>query len=99
MQSLEMAFKMGSSAADAFDTSQESATTMDAYGLTGAESELVATSGDGGFTRSNRIQIHIRHARGNRRLIRKNSGLDATFPEPPPGKRYKALFAEVKKSA
>ena len=52
IQSLEMAFKMGSSAADAFDTTQESAATMDAYGLTGAESELVATSGDGGFKRS-----------------------------------------------
>lgn len=52
IQSLEMAFNMGSSAADAFDTSQESAATMDAYGLTGSEAELVATSGDGGFKRA-----------------------------------------------
>jgi Protein of unknown function (DUF1501) len=51
IQSLEMAFNMGSSAADAFDLSQESAATLDAYGLTGPEAELVATSGDGGFKR------------------------------------------------
>ncbi len=51
IQSLEMAFNMGRSAADAFDISQESAATLDAYGLTGPESELVATSGDGGFKR------------------------------------------------
>lgn len=52
IQSLEMAFNMGRSAADAFDTSQESSATLDSYGLTGPESELVATSGDGGFKRS-----------------------------------------------
>lgn len=52
IQSLEMAFNMQSTAAEAFDTSGESAATMEAYGLTGPGAELVATSGDGGFKRS-----------------------------------------------
>ena len=52
IQSLEMAFKMEHSAADAFDTSAETAETLAAYGLIGPESELVATSGDGGFKRA-----------------------------------------------
>jgi hypothetical protein len=52
IQSLEMAFNMESSAAAAFDISQESPSTQAAYGLMGPESELVATSGDGGFTRA-----------------------------------------------
>ncbi|MCX7394574.1 MAG: DUF1501 domain-containing protein [Planctomycetales bacterium] len=52
IQSLEMAFQMENSAADAFDTSQETASTMAEYGLTGTESELVATGVAGGFKRS-----------------------------------------------
>ncbi|MEI7699443.1 MAG: DUF1501 domain-containing protein, partial [Planctomycetia bacterium] len=51
IQSLEMAFRMESSAADAFDLSQETEGTLTTYGLTGAEADLVATSGDGGFRR------------------------------------------------
>ncbi len=51
IQSLEMAFNMESSAMDAFDTSEETAETLAAYGLTGPEADLVATSGDGGFKR------------------------------------------------
>jgi uncharacterized protein (DUF1501 family) len=51
IQSLEMAFNMESSAAEAFDTSQESAATLAAYGLTGPGSELVAQSIAGGFDR------------------------------------------------
>ncbi len=51
IQSLEMAFNMEGSAADAFDTSQESAATLAAYGLTGPGSELVAKSIAGGFDR------------------------------------------------
>ncbi len=51
IQSLEMAFRMQNSAADAFDLSQESEGTLTDYGLTGAEADLVATSGDGGFRR------------------------------------------------
>ena len=52
IQSLEMAFNMESSAAEAFDTSGESAATLEAYGLTGPGAELVASSGDGGFKRA-----------------------------------------------
>ena len=52
IQSLEMAFNMESSAAAAFDINDETSATQSAYGLTGPESELVATSGDGGFKRA-----------------------------------------------
>ncbi len=52
IQSLEMAFSMESSAAEAFDIRQESEATFAAYGLTGPEADLVATSSDGGFKRS-----------------------------------------------
>lgn len=52
IQSLEMAFNMEGAAAEAFDTSTESAETLAAYGLTGPGAELVATSSDGGFRRS-----------------------------------------------
>jgi hypothetical protein len=52
IQSLEMAFKMQTAAPEAFDTTSESAATLEAYGLTGPGSDLVATSGDGGFKRS-----------------------------------------------
>lgn len=52
IQSLEMAFKMQTAAPEAFDTRGESAATLEAYGLTGPGSDLVATSGDGGFKRS-----------------------------------------------
>lgn len=52
IQSMEMAFKMQSSASEAFDTRQESAATLEAYGLTGPGADLVAKSGDGGFRRS-----------------------------------------------
>ena len=52
IESLEMAFHMGDSAAEAFDTSAESAATLANYGLTGPEASLVAGSADGGFKRS-----------------------------------------------
>ncbi|MDA0812342.1 MAG: DUF1501 domain-containing protein [Verrucomicrobia bacterium] len=65
IQSLEMAFNMESSAAEAFDTSQETAATMAAYGLTGSGSDLVATSSDGGFKRS----IYGRNCLLARRLV------------------------------
>lgn len=51
IQSLEMAFNMEGSATEAFDTGQESAATLAAYGLTGPGSELVAKSIAGGFDR------------------------------------------------
>ena len=43
IESLELAFRMQMSAADAFDISQETAATFDMYGLSGSEARLVAT--------------------------------------------------------
>jgi hypothetical protein len=52
IESLEMAFHMGDAAAEAFDTGAESAATLEAYGLSGPEADLLAGSGDGGFKRA-----------------------------------------------
>lgn len=43
IQSLELAFRMQMSATDAFDISQETQATYEMYGLSGSESQLVAT--------------------------------------------------------
>ncbi len=42
IESLELAYRMQTSAAEAFDLSQETAATLDSYGLTGPDAALVA---------------------------------------------------------
>ena len=65
IQSLELAYRMQTRASEAFDTSQETAATLEMYGLTGPDANLVAESIAGKFDR----KIYGRNCLLARRLV------------------------------
>lgn len=65
IQSLELAYRMQTRASEAFDTSQETAATLEMYGLAGPDANLVAESIAGKFDRA----IYGRNCLLARRLV------------------------------